>query len=131
MVESGGRASSAAIRLLTDYFNAVPNSDTARLALVSTYVRAEQYESAIEQLRILLKAAPNSFDLHVRAGQVWMLKGDLTQSIQEFKKSCELADKNYAAYAHLAYAQELDGQTSAAAESYRRSLFRLMNGHHE
>jgi predicted Zn-dependent protease len=77
-------------KFLLDEITADPKKEAARFKLAEIYSLDKLYDPALDQLKILVAAHPQSSDLHAAMGDTLRKKGDKKGAIEYFRKAVAL-----------------------------------------
>ena len=99
-----------------------PNRMDYHLALANVLVRAERFDEAIKEFKILTDANPKSADLYTRLGETYRLKGDLNPAIDNFRKASSLNPNDVTPMVRLAMLLDGIGRRDEAKPIYEKIL---------
>lgn len=114
------------LRTLREEVRQNPDRLELRVAMGNAAVGAGQYDLAVQAFRGALAAvegdAAASGDLHLRLGETYRRKGDLTSAAAELSRARELLPSNSAAAGTLALVLDQAGKFGEAEHAYRAAL---------
>jgi tetratricopeptide (TPR) repeat protein len=99
-----------------------PERRDLRVALANLYVRAEQYDRALEIYKAVLDQDPRDAGLLFRMGETYRRKGDLNAAIEMFRRSAQAAPSDAAPLLQLGLLLDGIGRREQAKPVYEQIL---------
>lgn len=119
---SGEKKYSDSLAALQNVYNAAPNSVQPMVAMVATYLRAQQPDKAEAFLQDALKANPNNAEALVLLGSVRVAEKKPEQAVGYFKAAIAKQPKSIVGYRALLDFYARGGKLDAAIETARAGL---------
>ena len=86
------------------------------------YLRTEEYDKALAELRIAVKLAPSSAEAHNWLGVALAAKADLVEAIAEYRKAVSVDPKLARTWTNLGAALSRAGQIRESVEAFGKAL---------
>lgn len=90
--------------------------------LADTAVRAGKFDLAVQEYNTLLAADSKSLELHLRLGDAYLKKGDLTAAIARLQTAHQMAPLDARSAVFLAEALQAAGKPNEAIAVYRQAM---------
>jgi len=112
----------AALNLIREDLKTASFKPPLQDLLAFTAIRLQQYGVAIEELKQMVAAQPNSTTLLSKLGEAYRLSGDKTNAIAYYQKAADLAPKQIGPTVMLAYVLSTSGHMQEAVSRYQQAL---------
>jgi tetratricopeptide (TPR) repeat protein len=108
--------------LLQKELAAGKNERTTRLALANVMVRTQDFKGAEDQYKVLLDKYPESEDLNLRMGEVYLRSTRYTEALSFFEKARKINPRNPVPLLKIAVIYELTKQKDKLRATYESIL---------
>lgn len=109
-------------KLLEDELKRAPDSSPVRLLMATADVRVGKLDDAIQQYEWLSANDPRSPQTYESLGDVYILKGDLKNSLASYQRAREMAPDDPGVIGRIAYLESTSSQYKEAIANLQRQL---------
>lgn len=111
-----------AVELVRKESDRYPKAPALKVAWGNLAVRSKKYDEGVAKYKEVAAADPKNWDIHMRIGEAYRLKGDLNQAIEHWKMASQIVPNEVSPLLMRATAMETVDRRSEAAVIYEQIL---------